>query len=56
MRLVFNLDGVICNNTYGKYEKAIPYHKSISKINELFDDGNYIIIFTLQPMQILLEN
>ena len=45
-RICFDLDGVICNNTYGKYEKAIPFHKSITKINELFDDGNYIIIFT----------
>ena len=38
-RICFDLDGVICNNTYGKYEKAIPYHKSISKINELFDES-----------------
>lgn len=46
----FDLDGVICNNTYGKYDEAKPYPKAINKINNLFSDGHYIIIFTARYM------
>ena len=45
----FDLDGVICNNTYGKYSEAKPYKKAI-KINLLYDQGNIIIIFTSRYM------
>ncbi len=46
----FDLDGVICNNTYGKYNEAKPYKKAIKKINFLYDQGNIIIIFTSRYM------
>ena len=46
----FDLDGVICNNTYGKYAKARPYKKAIKKINSLYEQGNCIIIFTSRYM------
>ncbi len=46
----FDLDGVICNNTYGEYENAIPKKEAIKKINKLFDNGNYIIIYTARFM------
>lgn len=46
----FDLDGVICNNTWGDYEKAVPFKEAISKINKLFDEDNYIIIFTARYM------
>lgn len=46
----FDLDGVICNNTYGDYEKAVPYKQAIVKINKLFDEGNYILIYTSRYM------
>jgi hypothetical protein len=29
----FDIDGVICNNTWGDYSKAKPIKKSIKKIN-----------------------
>ena len=50
MKLCFDLDGTLCNNTYGEYEKAIPNTKAIEKINRLFDEGHYIIIFTARYM------
>ena len=50
MKLCFDLDGTLCTNTYGEYEKAIPNTKAIEKINRLFDEGHYIIIFTARYM------
>ena len=43
---VFDIDGTICTNTYGKYETAIPFLKHIEKINSLYSEGNYIKYFT----------
>ena len=50
MRLVFDIDGTICNNTDGKYEEAEPYQYIIDLINELHDDGHYIIFHTARGM------
>jgi len=38
-RYCFDIDGTICNNTWGKYEEALPYKS-----------GNYIIYFTARGM------
>ncbi len=43
---VFDIDGTICTNTYGKYETATPFLKHIQKINSLYSEGNYIKYFT----------
>lgn len=43
-KIVFDIDGTICNNSYGKYESATPYIKMVNFINELYDKG-YTIIF-----------
>ena len=56
MRICFDLDGVLCNNTFGDYEKAKPNSKAINKINSLFDEGNYIIIFTARYMDLFKGN
>ena len=48
--LCFDIDGVICSNTYGKYEEAIPNDKAIKKINELYDQNFYIKLFTARFM------
>ena len=45
-KYVFDIDGTICNNTYGEYEKAIPIISNIKHINFLFKKGNYIKFFT----------
>ena len=45
MKYVIDIDGTICNNTWGEYEKAKPKEDRIEKINGLYDT-NYIIYFT----------
>lgn len=42
----FDIDGTICTNTYGEYEKAIPDLKRIEFINSLYEEGNVIQLFT----------
>ena len=42
----FDIDGTICSNTYGDYEKAIPYQDRILSINNLYKKGNTIKLFT----------
>ena len=47
MKYCFDLDETICATPSSrKYEEAVPYHKVVNKINELFDQGNEITIFT----------
>lgn len=41
-----DIDGTLCNKTYGKYQEAIPYKDRIVHINKLYDEGNYIILWT----------
>lgn len=42
----FDLDGTLCSNTDGEYEAGEPFLERIGKVNELFDRGNHILIFT----------
>tara|TARA_Y100000589_G_scaffold331312_1_gene384278 strand:+ start:4251 stop:5159 length:909 start_codon:yes stop_codon:yes gene_type:complete len=42
----FDIDGTICTNTYGDYEKADPFLERILSINNLFKKGNIIKLFT----------
>lgn len=43
----FDLDETLCSKAIdGDYATANPFEKAISKVNELFDDGNTILIFT----------
>jgi len=46
MRYIVDIDGTICNNTDGEYEKAVPLEANIEKINRLYDEGNKIIYWT----------
>lgn len=47
MKYCFDLDETICATpTSRKYSEAVPYTKVIKKINELYDQGNEITIFT----------
>ena len=43
---VFDIDGTICTNTKGEYEKAQPINSIIRKINKLYDNGHTIKYFT----------
>ena len=38
----FDIDGTICNNTFGKYDDAVPIPDRIAYINYLFDNGHTI--------------
>jgi len=40
----FDLDGTLCSDEKGAYEKAIPFEERIEKVNSLFEEGNTIII------------
>lgn len=42
----FDLDGTLCTNTKGAYEAAVPFFDRIQKVNELFENGSRIFIFT----------
>jgi ribonucleotide monophosphatase NagD (HAD superfamily) len=46
MTYCFDIDGVLCNNTYGRYEQAQPYPAVISRVNELYARGHRVILFT----------
>ena len=46
MIYVVDIDGTICTNTNGDYEKAVPYNDMIKKINHLYDLGNMIKMMT----------
>lgn len=47
MKYCFDLDETIClTPTNRNYSEAIPYYKVIKKINELYNEGHEITIFT----------
>ena len=50
MTYVIDIDGTICTNTYGDYEKAEPYENRIKAINQLYDEGNKIVFLTARGM------
>lgn len=44
MKYCFDLDGTLCNNTYGNYETAVPFRDRINYVNFLYKNGNIIFI------------
>lgn len=42
----FDIDGTLCTNTNGDYEKAKPFYEVITQVNRLFDEGHQIILYT----------
>ena len=48
--IVFDMDGVICTQTEGDYDNAIPNKEAIEVINKLYDEGNKIVIYTSRFM------
>ena len=46
MRYFVDIDGTICTNTDGKYEKAVPFPLNIKKVNDLYDAGNEVVYWT----------
>lgn len=50
LKFVFDIDGTICTNTNGNYELAMPIQERIDKINDLFEEGNIIALYTARGM------
>jgi len=49
-KIVFDLDGCLCSQTDGDYEKATPIREAIDLVNRLYDRGHEIIIHTSRFM------
>jgi len=49
-RIFFDIDGVICNTHEGNYLKSAPNFKMIDLINELYDQGHTITLYTARFM------
>ena len=49
-KICFDLDGVLCKTYKNFYKNSIPIKSNIKKINYLFDQGNYIFIYTSRYM------
>lgn len=54
--ICFDIDGVICQTKSLEYRKSKPIKKNIKKINELYDVGFYIKLFTARFMGRSKEN
>ena len=50
MTYVFDIDGTICSDTDGNYERAEPMLERIKKINELYSKGHKIMFMTARGM------
>lgn len=50
MILCFDLDNVLCRTIKNKYKKSRPIKKNINLVNELYDKGYFIKIFTARYM------
>lgn len=49
--ICFDLDNVICRTPVdNNYNKSIPIKKNIKKINEIYNQGYYVKIFTARYM------
>ena len=42
----FDIDGTLCHTTGSDYENSIPNYERIKIVNELFESGHTIILFT----------
>lgn len=46
MKYIIDIDGTICQNTYGDYDAAEPFLERIAYLNSLFDQGHEIHYWT----------
>jgi quercetin dioxygenase-like cupin family protein len=49
-KIVFDLDGCLCSQTDGDYEKATPIREAIDLVNRLYERGHQIVIHTSRFM------
>jgi len=55
-KICFDIDGVVCSTNKGNYNLSKPIQKNINKINELYDAGYKIILYTARYMGRSLDN
>jgi hypothetical protein len=46
MKYIVDIDGTICDSSFGSYYNSKPLHDRIAKINQLYDDGHHITYWT----------
>ena len=46
MNIFVDIDNTICKTIGNNYEKAVPIHENIDKINKLYNEGHQIIYWT----------
>ena len=46
MTYCFDIDGTLCEQAVNDYSVARPFLDRIARVNELFDDGHKIVLFT----------
>jgi len=47
LKYVIDIDGIICTNQVDcNYNNAEPIQENIDKINRLFEENNFIVLFT----------
>lgn len=51
----FDLDETLCNTSGLSYESSTPNREHIRKVNQLFDLGNYIKIFTARGSETKID-
>jgi len=47
---VFDIDGTICSDENGKYDRCTPIRERINFINQLYLNGNTVIFMTARGM------
>lgn len=50
MTYVFDLDNTLCKTVDGNYSNSIPMLDRIEFVNELYSNGNEIVIYTARGM------
>jgi len=46
VKYIVDIDGTICNNTWGDYHEATPKRLRIAHLNRLYDEGHEIHYWT----------
>ena len=47
---VFDIDGTICSEENGNYDRCLPFQERIAIINQLFTNGHTVIYMTARGM------
>ncbi|MBI1870527.1 MAG: hypothetical protein HYS07_04955 [Chlamydiae bacterium] len=42
----FDIDGTLCTNTDGEYEKAEPIYSVITRVNQIYQEGHTVLLYT----------